>query len=155
MLSSYRPSPRRRPRVPGWQRFAEQCLPRYFKHNKLATFQQQLQTYGFKRVPAASHLDRAAVWCHPNFRQHQQAMLVHITRDPMRRANEAASVPQTPSSPLGPFSPLSLSGEFGQAMELGGEEEDNGEWGAYVPTLHEDIRRMCGAIDSLRQQLDM
>ena len=82
-------------------------------------------------------------------------MLVHITRDPMRRASEAASVPQTPASPLGPFSPLSLSGEFGQAMELESEEDDGGGWGADVPTLHAEVRSMCGAIDSLRQQLDM
>ena len=28
------------------QRFADHCLPRFFKHNKLGSFQQQLLTYG-------------------------------------------------------------------------------------------------------------
>ena len=36
-------------RISDPQRFADHCLPRFFKHNKLGTFTQQLHTYGFVR----------------------------------------------------------------------------------------------------------
>ena len=137
------------------QRFAEHCLPRHFKHNKLATFQQQLQTYGFKKVANVVPHDKSAVWSHPNFRQHQQAMLVHITRDPMRRAHDAMSVLQPAASPFRPFSP-SVAAEFGQAMDLASDDDEDGEggWAPDMATLHADVRRMCGSINTLRQQLD-
>ena len=56
-------------RISDPQNFADKCLPRFFKHNKLGSFQQQLLTYGFHRVPNDSVLDISAVWMHPNFRR--------------------------------------------------------------------------------------
>eukprot|EP00966_Prymnesium_polylepis_P152729 3527901-Prymnesium_polylepis.1 len=87
-------------RIPDPQHFAEACMPRYFKHSKLGTFQQQLQTYGFKRVPNTTVLDKAAVWRHPNFRRNQRAELCHITREPTRKAaaDAAPSAPTTPTT---------------------------------------------------------
>jgi hypothetical protein len=42
-------------------RFANFCLPRYFKHNKLGSFQAQMLTYGFTRIPNESCLDVSSV----------------------------------------------------------------------------------------------
>lgn len=67
-------------RIVNPQHFADHCLPRFFKHNKLGSFQQQLLTYGFMRIPNDSCLDRSSVWAHPQFRQHAQADLEKIVR---------------------------------------------------------------------------
>mmetsp|Transcript_5127 Transcript_5127/g.15630 ORF Transcript_5127/g.15630 Transcript_5127/m.15630 type:complete len:505 (-) Transcript_5127:599-2113(-) len=38
-------------------KFAKDVLPRYFKHNKLGSFSQQLHTYGFRRRPSSGSQD--------------------------------------------------------------------------------------------------
>ena len=42
-----------------------QILPRYFKHNKLGSFYQQLHTYGFRRV--GSHTDASLEFAHDQY----------------------------------------------------------------------------------------
>ena len=68
------------------QRFAEQCLPQFFKHNKLGSFHQQLLTYGFHRVPNRSCLDISSVWQHASFRRGEPAQLDRISRGTLQRA---------------------------------------------------------------------
>ena len=48
-------------------KFAKEVLPRYFKHNKLGSFSQQLHTYGFRRKTAASSLDSAVEFYHDQY----------------------------------------------------------------------------------------
>jgi hypothetical protein len=67
-------------RISDPQRFADHCLPRFFKHNKLGSFQQQLLTYGFSRVPNESCLDISAIWKHPKFMRGQPEILEQIQR---------------------------------------------------------------------------
>jgi PAS domain S-box-containing protein len=38
-------------------KFAKEILPRYFKHNKLGSFSQQLHTYGFRRKAAQEQVE--------------------------------------------------------------------------------------------------
>lgn len=47
------------------QRFAKEVLPRYFKHNKLGSFYQQLHTYGFRRSTTAP--DAPVEFHHDNY----------------------------------------------------------------------------------------
>ena len=65
-------------------KFAARVLPRHFKHNKLGSFQQQLLTYGFQRLPNQSCLDISSVWMHQYFRRNQHHLLDHIQRQPAK-----------------------------------------------------------------------
>jgi len=47
--------------------FAKEVLPRYFKHNKLGSFSQQLHTYGFRRRANASSLDASIEFSHDQY----------------------------------------------------------------------------------------
>jgi len=47
--------------------FAKEVLPRYFKHNKLGSFSQQLHTYGFRRKANASSLDASVEFFHDQY----------------------------------------------------------------------------------------
>jgi len=48
-------------------RFAKEVLPRYFKHNKLGSFSQQLHTYGFRRRTSSGSLDSAIEFYHEQY----------------------------------------------------------------------------------------
>ena len=95
-------------RISDPQRFADRCLPRFFKHNKLGSFQQQLLTYGFSRVPNESCLDISAIWQHPKFQAGRPELLEQITRavsakqpppKPPPPSERARAIPSTPHSP--------------------------------------------------------
>lgn len=59
---------------------AAPSLPRFFKHNKLTTFRQQLLTYGFQRMPKESCLDISFRWWHPLFRRGRPFDLPQLRR---------------------------------------------------------------------------
>ena len=48
-------------------RFAKEVLPRYFKHNKLGSFSQQLHTYGFRRRTTSVLLDTSIEFYHEQY----------------------------------------------------------------------------------------
>ena len=77
-------------RITDPQRFADRCLPRFFKHNKLGSFQQQLLTYGFSRVPNESCLDISAIWQHPKFIAGRPELLEQITRATAKRGPDSS-----------------------------------------------------------------
>ena len=58
-------------RVADPAKFAARVLPRYFKHNKLGSFQQQLLTYGFHRMPNESVLDTSVCRVAAPTREHR------------------------------------------------------------------------------------
>ena len=61
-------------------RLSREVLPRFFKHNKLGTFTQQLYTYGFARRSNKAPFDTQIVFSHEHFRAGAPAELHKIKR---------------------------------------------------------------------------
>ena len=64
-------------------RFIE-ILPLYFKHNKLNSFQRQLNLYGFRR----SQINESYCYTHPLFIRGRRDLLVNIKRLPCNKAGK-------------------------------------------------------------------
>ena len=85
---------------------SEYVLPKYFKHRKYASFQRQLNYFGFRKWTKTQC--SGIVFSHPNFLKHDPEAMRQIRRknhpeNPGSRKREAI---RTPSPPCGPVAPV-------------------------------------------------
>jgi len=118
-------------RIADPQAFAETLLPRFFKHNKLGSFQQQLLTYGFTRVPNSSCLDISATWQHQHFLQDRPELLEQMTRV-MHRSLKNGSDRKSSRD---------------RAEDSSDSEDEE------IIRMHDDIHKLCASLHELHDEL--
>lgn len=66
-------------RVVDQEKFAEEIVPKYFRHTKMTSFQRQLNLYGFRRVTKGEDVGS---YYHPKFQRGRRDLVPEIKRLP-------------------------------------------------------------------------
>eukprot|EP00636_Phaeomonas_parva_P009595 CAMPEP_0118880244 /NCGR_PEP_ID=MMETSP1163-20130328/19847_1 /TAXON_ID=124430 /ORGANISM="Phaeomonas parva, Strain CCMP2877" /LENGTH=216 /DNA_ID=CAMNT_0006816589 /DNA_START=13 /DNA_END=660 /DNA_ORIENTATION=- len=73
------------------KRFENETLPRYFHHSKFASFQRQLNLYGFRRI---SRGPSQGFYFHPSFHANRPDLLAGVKRLPRKTSKHYAEMVQ-------------------------------------------------------------
>lgn len=97
-------------RVIDIDRFAEEIVPKYFRHSKMTSFQRQLNLYGFRRVTKG---DDAGSYFHPKFQRGRRDLVSEVKRlpgkeMPIARKNDVSTMDQRTSSRLTQYNKMSI-----------------------------------------------
>ena len=72
-------------------RFQNESLPKYFQHTRFASFQRQLNLYGFRRISKGGS---QGCYFHPSFRRGRQDLLAGVKRLPRKTSKNYAEMVQ-------------------------------------------------------------
>eukprot|EP00602_Paraphysomonas_sp_CaronLab_P005441 CAMPEP_0185022768 /NCGR_PEP_ID=MMETSP1103-20130426/5463_1 /TAXON_ID=36769 /ORGANISM="Paraphysomonas bandaiensis, Strain Caron Lab Isolate" /LENGTH=316 /DNA_ID=CAMNT_0027554991 /DNA_START=83 /DNA_END=1033 /DNA_ORIENTATION=+ len=76
-------------RVVDTEKFSEEIIPKYFRHTKMASFQRQLNLYGFRRVTKG---DDAGSYFHPKFQKGRKDLMIEIKRLPGKSSSNHSNL---------------------------------------------------------------
>jgi hypothetical protein len=93
--------------------FASKVLPHYFKHNKLSSFTQQLNIYGFRRRASSDVRGSSIEFHHPHFRPEDPQCLARIRRGVQPRTSTEDEERETLAEEL-----MALTEQFDQVEKL-------------------------------------
>lgn len=71
-------------RILDGEKFQQEVIPKYFKHTKFASFQRQLNLYGFRRVTKG---EAQGAYVHPKFQAGKPELVAEIRRLPSKSYN--------------------------------------------------------------------
>ena len=158
--------------------FSKQVLPRFFKHNKLSSFIQQLYTYGFRRLADNAAALRMPVeatspaisFHHPLFRPDSPELLLQIRRNSQpahANASNGHSVTEeaSPSSGTLPHSGSESSIHGSLKRSRSSEDDEPMTGGSIVPytpaasshsygSADEEVAELLAEVDTLEAAID-